>query len=179
MTVCPHCALCPPPYRQLAFYGVYRDELQDLIRLYKYSEVERLGRFMAERMADLFHRRVRDHEQDLILPVPRDRKRRRGFDPAGRLALLLGKKLNIPVKRRVLIKTRSTRPQVLLRGRDREKNLRGVFALVRPQTLKKRKVMLIDDVTTTQSTIRECCRVLLREAGEVTVMTMARTLYHY
>jgi ComF family protein len=176
-TLCPDCRLSPPPFERLIFYGRYRDELRDLIRLYKYSEVERLRYFMAGRLSDLYTRKVTDKRPVVIIPVPPDPGRKRRFYPIRQLARLVGRNIGLPISCGVLRKKRSTRPQTLLTGTERMSNLKNAFVLTKPRQIRKKHILLIDDVTTTQSTIRECARLLRKVDCRVTVMTVARTLY--
>ena len=80
----------------------------------------------------------------------------------------------------VLVRTRSTRPQVELSKEQRQKNVQDVFAVKRrrrsrPQELTGLKVVVIDDVSTTGATL-SACAALLRSAGvaEVSGLTAAR-----
>jgi predicted amidophosphoribosyltransferase len=77
----------------------------------------------------------------------------------------------------VLYRERETPPQTQLAEDERRKNVRGVFATYPEKALKRKSVLLIDDVYTSGATVNECSRVLLRGgAKEVTVLTFARTV---
>ncbi|MCX5833066.1 MAG: phosphoribosyltransferase family protein, partial [Deltaproteobacteria bacterium] len=68
-----------------------------------------------------------------------------------------------------------TAPQTGLKKEDRAANVRGAFELGDRQRIKGKKVLLIDDVYTTGSTVRECARILLRGgARSVGILTLAR-----
>jgi len=118
---------------------------------------------------------------DLIVPVPLHptRLRERGFNQA----LLLARAF-FPKDRRVtaslLIRTRPTEPQTSFNGAARRTNLKNAFAVVKPQRLAGKKILLIDDVFTTGTTVNECARVL-KKAGavEVMVLTLARVKEDY
>ena len=56
------------------------------------------------------------------------------------------------------------------------KNLNGAFALKKPQKLKGKNVLLIDDVYTTGTTIKKCSEVLMRANANVFALTLARSL---
>lgn len=74
----------------------------------------------------------------------------------------------------LLIKKRETPPQIGLNARERAANLRDSFA-VRGK-LHKQRLVLLDDVMTTGATVRECAKTLIKAgAGEVTVVTLARS----
>lgn len=118
-------------------------------------------------------------EPDVIVPVPLHKKRLRGrgFNQAISLAthcFALWKKKVDPT---VLSRIRDTVPQTSLSGKARRENLRHGFALTRPQRVYGKKILLVDDVCTTGSTINECARVLVRgQASSVEVFTVARSI---
>lgn len=116
---------------------------------------------------------------DLILPVPlhKDRLRQRGYNQA----LLLARAI-FPDSRRktnpsLLVRNRSTTPQTGLSGIQRRRNLSKAFSVIRPEMLERKKILLVDDVFTTGSTVNECARTLYRHgAARVEVFTVARAL---
>jgi ComF family protein len=118
-------------------------------------------------------------EPDLILSAPLHaaRLRERGFNQALVIAkgcLPQWKKKIVPG---LLIRLRPTTPQSLLSGKERRNNLRGVFSLVEPDRVAGAKVLLVDDVYTTGSTVNECSRVLRAAGAErIEVFTLARSL---
>ncbi len=114
---------------------------------------------------------------DLLAPVPLHPKRikDRGFNQS----LLLARAFpGTPVARAALIRTRSTPPQVGLNPKERQDNVKGAFAVTDPARVQGKGVLLIDDVYTTGSTVKECARVLLKAgARRVEVLTVARVKY--
>ena len=98
---------------------------------------------------------------DGIVPVPRHRERIRGegSDPVFVLARALGRRIGRPVLDRVLWRSRLTPPQTGRDLRARRANVGGSFT-VRPAALRGRRVLLLDDVTTTGATLAEARRTL-------------------
>lgn len=114
------------------------------------------------------------NEADLLLPVPLHPRRlkARGFNQALLLARGFPDK---PVGLEVLTRERHTKPQVGLNPKERRDNVKGAFGVPRPEAVKGKKILLIDDLYTTGSTVRECARVLRRAgAARVEVLTVAR-----
>ena len=111
---------------------------------------------------------------DLLLPVPLHPRRlkARGFNQA----LLLAQGFpDRPTGLEVLKRLRHTVPQVGLNPKERRDNVKGAFGVSQPAAVKGRKILLIDDLYTTGSTVRECARVLRRAgAARVEVLTVAR-----
>jgi competence protein ComFC len=116
---------------------------------------------------------------DLIVPVPLHPKRLRwrGFNQSLLLARQVSRLYGVPVDPFVLCRARETAPQTLLAEDERRKNVRGAFAVHPEKSLKKQKVLLVDDVYTSGATVNECSRALVQGgATEVTVLTLARTI---
>jgi ComF family protein len=117
-------------------------------------------------------------EPDLVLPVPLHpaRLRERGFNQALLIARACFPHWRPRLDTALLLRRRSTRPQAQLSGRERRANLTGVFALAEPERVRDRRVLLVDDVFTTGSTVQECSRVLAAAgAGRIEVFTLARS----
>jgi ComF family protein len=111
-----------------------------------------------------------------VVPVPQHPRalRARGFFPAGELARALARATGAPLRLAALERTRATRSQTGLARRERIANVRGAFAAREPVS---GSVALVDDVTTTGSTLREAARALRRGGAEAVVaVCVARTL---
>ncbi|MEG2931564.1 MAG: hypothetical protein RR825_07235, partial [Ruthenibacterium sp.] len=107
--------------------------------------------FYAKKMAEAL-RVAGAAEYDMIVPVPTTRKEHRRRD-------------NIPqMLARALRKTRETQRQMSLSGTQRLENVRDAYAVVAPQTVQNRRVLLADDVITTGATLNMCAKALL-DAG--------------
>jgi len=116
---------------------------------------------------------------DLILPVPLhpERLRERGFNQALVLTKTFFPERHTIINAAVLARTRRTRPQTGLSGAARRKNIKGAFT-ARADEVVGRKILLIDDVFTTGTTVNECARVLcMAGAEEVNVLTLARAAW--
>lgn len=96
------------------------------------------------------------------MPIPIHYKRRvkRGYNQAEILASRLGEYINIPINSKCLVRQSNTKPQKDLSVSERKQNLENAFKIV-DNVVKYRKVILIDDIYTTGSTIDECAKVLL------------------
>ncbi len=183
----PRCGLCrrlAPPFARASAYGSYESGLRELIHLLKYGEVRPAANVLGRMLAEA----VRDLEPDfgagpiVVVPVPlhRGKLRQRGFNQA-ELIVRAAMKFS-PLRDRmrlgpVLDRTRATASQTGLTGHQRRENLRGAFKVTRPDDIKDRQALVVDDVYTTGATVSECARVLRRAgATRVWVATVARTL---
>lgn len=118
---------------------------------------------------------------DLItwVPVSTLRKLRRGYDQVELLARAVSLELGIPCGR-VLKKIRHNRPQSGINGfAQRRANVLGAYRVTDPETIKGKRILLLDDVITTGATVGECARVLLTGGGaEVHCAVLAAARKH-
>jgi len=170
------CALCRLGLRGFdAAYsaGAYEGVLRELVHLFKYGRVKSLARPLGERLALAIPREARF---EVIVPVPLHWRRRltRGFNQARLLARAVARRYAVPVAS-VLRRRRRTDSQAGLTHAQRRANVSGAFAVRRPEQVRGRRVLLVDDVMTTGATAAACA-VALKRAGAsyVAVLTLAR-----
>lgn len=110
------------------------------------------------------------------IPMRKNDLRKRGYNQCRIIAKELSYLIDKPC-RAVLVKTRDNLPQKYLTAAERRENVRDVFACSKPAGVKGKTILLIDDVSTTGSTISEAARVL-KEAGaeRVFVGVLAKTV---
>lgn len=116
---------------------------------------------------------------DAIVPVPLHRKRlqQRGFNQATLIARSCFPEWVERIEPNLLTRVRATVAQSSLSGRKRRRSLGNAFRVTSKSTVEKRRILLVDDVITTGSTVNECAKMLSRAgASEVEVFTLARTL---
>ncbi|GAA4856511.1 ComF family protein [Luteimonas vadosa] len=159
---CGACLQRPSPLAAAHAAFVYGFPLDRLLPRLKFHGDLAAGRLLSQLMADAL---VDVPRPDALLPVPLHgaRLRRRGYDQALELARPLGRALGIPVIDRILRRQRATRQQSRLDAGQRQRNLRGAFALADPAALPAH-VALVDDVMTTGATLHAAAAVL-RRAG--------------
>lgn len=99
---------------------------------------------------------------DFIVPVPmyRENQRKRGFNQAELIATEVGRILGIKVRTDVVSKIRKTLPQKELTKAQRKVNLRGAFSVSDKSAVKNKRILIIDDVCTTGSTLSEIADIL-------------------
>jgi ComF family protein len=121
----------------------------------------------------------RELDIDMIIPVPLHPTRLRGreFNQSLLLADQLARYMDRPVSATNLIRITATDPQTTLTRQARLSNLRKAFDVRRPQDLREKRILLVDDVFTTGTTLNECAKAL-RQAGSgpVFALTLARTV---
>jgi ComF family protein len=160
---CPSCRSLPPDIDGIRAVGYLEGSLRTAIHRFKYSNTRPLavplGRLASEYL-------TQNHlPVEIIVPVPlhSHRLRDRGYNQAELLAQQIGSAMGIRVVADVLLRVRSTMPQVGLRANERRTNVKGAFRCT-DTSLKGHDVLLVDDVCTTGATL-EACSVALRESG--------------
>lgn len=114
---------------------------------------------------------------DTIIPVPISQKRQkaRGYNQSYLLAKEIVTYTNLRLENECLIKTKNIVEQSKLNKEDRRKNIQGAYELRNGQKLKNKKILLLDDIYTTGSTVKECCKILQQaQPKEIGVFTIAK-----
>jgi competence protein ComFC len=155
-----------------AAVAAYRSRgiVREIIHNFKYKRQIYLRHLVARWLcAALNDERLRERRFDIIIPVPLHpaRQRERGFNQASLLAELLGAQMSIQSKP-ALERIRYTTTQTALDRAERMENLHNAFRLRKNMDVRGLRVLLIDDILTTGSTLSECARVLKR-AGAISV----------
>ena len=106
-------------------------------------------------------------EFDYLIPVPLHPKKEksRGFNQSLLIASRLGKKIDIPIQSNILKRTKFTSPQFGLKIKERSLNVKDVFKISFPDAVRNKKIILVDDVATTFSTLKECTKLLKRNGA--------------
>jgi ComF family protein len=177
--LCGDCLVSRPPYALARAVARYESVLHDVIHVFKYKGKVTIGEILGKIMADHVYPGFAMADYALIVPVPLHPKRlrERGFNQAVILAREISKKVSIPLDYLTLRRHVFTEPQVSLGKEQRTANVRGAFAVKNTRKIEGRRIILVDDVYTTGSTIKECAAELLRcGAAEVAALTLARAV---
>lgn len=175
---CGACRTHPPHFDTARAHLLYEGPARELIHGFKYRHKTHLRRPLALLALEGLTGFIAARLPDVIIPVPlhRSRLQSRGFNQAVLLGEMFSSRLSIPMLVDGMARIRQTQPQVELSAADRSGNVKGAFAVKRPDRISKRRVLLLDDVMTTGSTVDECANVLKKSgAAAVTVVTIART----
>ena len=175
--LCAACRAERPTFTAMRFLARYEGVVRECIHALKYHQNLALGDFFAQKLADVVRRA--DWELDLVVPVPLSpiRQVERGYNQAALLARPVALNLDMTYTPFGLKRIRNTQSQVDLNADQRRQNVRGAFQAV-PEIVRGKRVCLVDDVTTTGSTLRECTLALLKGgASAVYCLTLARPIH--
>jgi ComF family protein len=180
---CGRCITDPPAFGMARAAAIYDaaapadQPLKSILQRYKYNRDVALAAPLAKLMERECPFKLTDY--DVIVPVPLhlSRLRWRGFNQASLLARRIVTGTRVPVDVFSLERARETQPQVDLDEKERRRNVAAAFRVSRRERIRQRRVLLVDDVYTTGSTVNECSRVL-RDAGAsaVDVLVLARAV---
>jgi ComF family protein len=160
-------------------YGAYGGTLRDLLHVFKYQQVKSAAPLLGKLLGQTVSKAGIEGPLWVIpVPLAKSKRRLRGFNQAEAIAQAftnLRSEKDIQMDASSLVRTRETASQTGLTRHQRRANLRGAFAMARPERVWGKTVLLVDDVMTTGTTAGECTRVLLRSgARQVFVATVAR-----
>jgi ComF family protein len=197
----PHCQLCGYPLASPAAFslyplcgpcrrhyyafdharalGIFENPLKEIIHHFKYNRRQGLAYPLARILAGLYSKASPPFDAEGVIPVPLHptRQRERGFNQSEELARHFCKVTHLPLWNKNLCRVRPTLIQAGLSRRGRRLNIKGAFCLLHPETVKGKKILLLDDVFTTGVTLNECSLVLKKAgAAKVSILTVARVV---
>ena len=158
---------------------IYRYEgiVRNLIIDYKFKDKSYLCELFANCILsdDLVCKIIKKY--DIILPVPLHKKRfkERGYNQSKLISDILAKKLGVKTFDDVLVKIKNTLPQGKNLLHDRRKAIKGAFFVENPDNIRRKNVLIFDDIYTTGNTANECKKII-EESGakSVEILTIAK-----
>ncbi|MGB0865413.1 MAG: ComF family protein [Granulosicoccaceae bacterium] len=172
---CSNCAKNPVLWDRCFCTCHYEIPADYLVKRFKYAGDRAAGLAMADAMWTNAKGFREELKGAVFLPVPLHRSRliQRGFNQSELLARVLAKRCGAEALCHTLVRTRPTCSQAGLSRKARAANIKNAFHI--KDLPSNRKIVLIDDVLTTGSTAKECCRMLRRVgADDLTLWCFAR-----
>jgi ComF family protein len=167
----------PPPFGRARSAVLYNAVARKLVSRLKYGDRPELARFCAGLMARAGHDLWTGDPVLVPVPLHRVRQFERRYNQSAELARALAGVTGLAVDPLLVSRSRSTKRQVGLSADARSRNVAGAFA-ARPDTvgrLRGRRVVIVDDVVTTGSTVKAVTHALKRAgADQVDVISFAR-----
>ena len=186
--ICPRCKLgikkelkyfrIKKKTKKIFFVGFYEGKIRELLLKFKFTEKPYICNFFAEIISsnEKFSSYIKGY--DYIIPVPMfvDNKKNRGYNQSELIAKKLSKKIGVECITDCLEKVKMNQTQSRLNETERAKNVRGVYKIKNEEKLRDKKILLLDDIYTTGSTVGECKRELRRaKPKKIDVLVMAKT----
>lgn len=176
--ICETCLKNKPHFHALRAWTVFEEPVQSALHKLKYRRDISLGEAIAFQMIPFV--KTLNWQMDMIVPVPlgRQRIKERGYNQVAMIAKPLAMALEVRYAPNELVRTKETRSQVGLSRAERRSNVRGVFQA--GKGVKGRTILIMDDVSTTGSTLSAGAEALYSAGAEtVYAFTVARALPHH
>jgi len=158
------------------FYFAKGGKVQNLMHRFKYKGQKEIGNLLGEIAGAQLIKNEVFKKADIIIPVPLHKKRlnQRGYNQSTCFAEGLAKQLNAMVVENNLVRPMATETQTHKSRFNRYENMQEVFSVLKPEALKNKHILLVDDVITTGSTLEACGMQLLKVEGlKLSIATVA------
>jgi len=158
------------------YYFVKGGKVQNLMHHFKYKGMQQIGVILGNIAGAQLLKNDVFKTVKIIIPVPlhKTRLKQRGYNQSACFANGLAEKLNATVDGISLIRAKATETQTHKSRFSRFENMQEVFAVIGPEKLKNKHVLLVDDVVTTGSTLEACAVQLLKIEGlKLSIATIA------
>lgn len=113
----------------------------------------------------------------IVVPISKERAKKRGYNQSELIANEISKITNAKVIHNILYKTKNTVPQSSLNKIQRAENAKGVYKAINCCKINNKKILLIDDIYTTGSTINECAKAIVQngiDRSQIGALTIAK-----
>lgn len=156
----------------------YEGLARELMHRYKYSQATYLSLFFGNLLTEFILESGLKSRVDEIYYVPAhpSRESARGYNQCQLLAEYIGESLELPVSKEVLVKTFKSADQIGLSGVKRRENLQNVFQVVDRSFVEGKRILLVDDIITTGTTVDRCGEVLKKNGcAELIALSVTAT----
>ena len=173
---CGNCLRISPSFHRAFTLYDYEGVVSYLIKKMKYDARLSVAQFFAEKVAHkIDEMQASGHHYDVIIPMPLHKKRlrERGYNQVIELLRIHDKRILIDSKS--VQRVKQTAPLTDLSLAQRKKEIKGAFSLAEPLTHKR--ILLVDDVMTTGSSLNELAKTILKQSPTVIccdVLTLSR-----
>lgn len=151
-----------------AYYSLsYNRFIKEKMKDYKYNGKNYLSKPFGEIILETIRVGEIIKDIDLITYIPAHRRKEalRGYNQAELLASYISDKTDLPISRGNLIKTKWTKEQSHSNRLERLSNLKDSFHIKEAEKIKSKRILLIDDIITTGTTMDECAKVLINNGA--------------
>lgn len=162
--VCGYCRKRKPAFDRARSAARFNGVVRDMLHAFKYKDALWQSADLTDLMLGALTAQFDYQAIDVVVPVPlfKTRFRERSYNQSFVLARELARRLERGVDGRSLQRIRHTDTQTRYNATQRKKNISGAFAVVRPEWIRGRTILLVDDVMTTGATLSECAKELKR-----------------
>lgn len=149
-------------YNRLLYMFKYEGMIRNIILKYKFQDKSYLYKTIVnfllknEKLFEI----IKTYDTIVPVPISKKRKKTRGYNQSYLIAREIAVKSGMKINNKCLFKTKNIIEQSKLNKEERLNNIKGVYKLKNSYGLENKKILLIDDIYTTGSTVNECCKIL-------------------
>ncbi|MFC0774548.1 ComF family protein [Terrimonas alba] len=161
------------------YYFTGESLMKRLMHQFKYKGNKELGLQLGKMMGESISR-SRRFDVDALIPLPlfAAKEKKRGYNQATVLCEGIAESLQVPVLKDSIIRSQHTDTQTQKRRIERWQNMEGKFILVKPETIRDKHLLLVDDVITTGATLEACgAELLTAENVRLSIATLCTTAH--
>ncbi len=166
----------PVKYTLAYLKYVKNGKVQNMIYQLKYHQNQEMGKKLGEMYGKILKNAGFDIKFDLIVGVPlhEDKLLKRGYNQADCIAEGLSIGMNIDYSTEVIKRNKFTESQTKKTRIERFKNVQSIFEVIDTEIIKEKRIVIVDDVLTTGSTLESCGIELLKSGcKEISIITIA------
>ena len=168
---------CQKLFDEHLYIFTYSGVIRDIMLNYKFNDDSYLYKTFTNFLLKNKNFVENINSYDIIVPVPLSKKRKmeRGYNQSLLIAKEISKSTKIKINNDCLKKVKNIVAQSTLNKEDRQKNIEGAFILKNNKNIQNKKVLIIDDIFTTGSTVNECSKII-KQAGatNIGILTIAK-----
>lgn len=164
-------------FKELISLFNYQGEVRSNILNYKFKEKSYMAKTFTKFLINdkkLFEK-IKTYDTIVPVPISKERMKERGYNQSLIIAKELNKYLKLEIAENSLIKIKNVIEQSKLNKEERQNNIIDAYEIKNKQILENKRILLIDDIYTTGSTVNECSRMLkLASPKEIGVLALAK-----
>lgn len=168
-------------FNELIYIFNYEGIIRKTILDYKFNQKSYLYKTFVNfilKNKNIFEK-IKNYDKIIPVPISKKRMKERGYNQSFLIAKQIAKNINyyknIEICNNVLIKVKNITEQSKLNKQDRLKNIQDVYKLKNKELINNKKILLVDDIYTTGSTVNECSKILLdANPKEIGVLVIAK-----
>ena len=149
-------------FKELMYIFKYEGQVRKLILDYKFNEKSYLYKTFVNFLLknEKIFENIKKYDKIIPVPISKKRYKERGYNQSLLIVEEIANKTNLELVNNCLIKTKNIIEQSKLNKEDRQQNIQGVYSLQNERLVTNQKILLVDDIYTTGSTVNECCKIL-------------------
>ena len=149
-------------FEELMYIFKYEGQVRKLILDYKFNEKSYLYKTFVNFLLknEKIFENIKKYDKIIPVPISKKRNKERGYNQSMLIVEEIANKTNLELVNNCLIKTKNIIEQSKLNKEDRQQNIQGVYSLQNERLITNKKILLVDDIYTTGSTVNECCKIL-------------------